>query len=97
HSPSLFPYTTLFRSIASAVWIYMSIYALFLMCPFVLRSSRRVIALGATLAAVTSAATLVFLLIPAELAFPPPARASEPGATAQRSEEHTSQLQSRSA
>jgi membrane-associated phospholipid phosphatase len=69
--------------IASAVWIYMSIYALFLMCPFVLRSSRRVIALGATLAAVTSAATIGFLLIPAELAFPSPARASEPGATAQ--------------
>jgi membrane-associated phospholipid phosphatase len=68
--------------IASAVWIYMSIYALFLMCPFVLRSSRRIIALGATLAAVTSAATIGFLLIPAELAFPSPAHANEAGATA---------------
>lgn len=68
--------------LAWAVWIYMSIYALFLMCPFVLRSPRQIVALGATLATVTSVAAIVFLLVPAELAFPDPARGVETGATA---------------
>jgi membrane-associated phospholipid phosphatase len=69
--------------IAAAVWIYMSIYALFLMAPFVLRSPRRLIALGGSLAAVTAAGAVVFLLVPSELAFPSRAGAMAPGVTAQ--------------
>jgi membrane-associated phospholipid phosphatase len=68
--------------VAAAAWVYMSIYALFLMAPLVLRSPREVMALGASLAAVTATAGLTFLLLPAELAFPPPAGAIEPGPTA---------------
>jgi hypothetical protein len=69
--------------VVSAVWAYMSIYPLFLMAPFVLRSSRQVIALGACLAAVNSAGAIGFLLIPAELTFPSRGAAIEPGVTAQ--------------
>ena len=68
-------------AIPAAVWAYMSIYALFLMGPFVLRSSRRLIALGAALAAVALVAGIGFVLFPAELVYPVPVDASGPGAT----------------
>ena len=69
-------------AIPATVWAYMSIYALFLMGPFVLRSSRRLIALGAALAAVALVAGIGFVLIPAELVYPVAVDASGPGATA---------------
>lgn len=56
--------------VAWTAWIYMSIYALFVMCPFVLRSPRQIVSLGAALASVTAVAAVCFLLLPAELAFP---------------------------
>ena len=69
-------------AIPATVWAYMSIYALFLMGPFVLRSSRRLIALGAALAAVALVAGIGFVLFPAELVYPVAVDASGPGATA---------------
>lgn len=68
--------------VPTAAWVYMSIYALFMMAPFVLRSSGELIALGAALAAVTTAGAAGFLLVPAEVAFPSRMGAIEPGATA---------------
>ena len=50
---------------------YMSMYLLFIMAPFVLRRRCEVRALVATLALVIGAAGVVFLLVPAVLAFPP--------------------------
>jgi membrane-associated phospholipid phosphatase len=52
------------------VWIYMSIYALFLMAPFVLRTREQIIALGLTHASLVVGAALGFLAVPAELAYP---------------------------
>jgi membrane-associated phospholipid phosphatase len=69
-------------AVPAAVWVYMSIYAVFLMGPFVLRSSRRLIALGAALAAVALVAGIGFLLFPAEAVYPTTVDASGPGATA---------------
>jgi membrane-associated phospholipid phosphatase len=69
-------------ALPATVWAYMSIYALFLMGPFVLRSSRRLIALGAALAVVALVAGLGFLLFPSELVYPTAVDASGPGATA---------------
>lgn len=57
-----------------AAWAYMSIYGLFLIAPFVLRSRREIGALAAALAAVTGVAGLGFLLLPSELAWPEPYR-----------------------
>jgi membrane-associated phospholipid phosphatase len=56
---------------APAVWVYMTIYALFLMAPFVLRAPERVIALAATHAAVVLVGGVGFLLLPSELAYRP--------------------------
>ncbi len=51
---------------------YMSLYALFLLSPFILRTRREVRALVRTLALVIAAGGIGFLLFPAELAFAPP-------------------------
>jgi membrane-associated phospholipid phosphatase len=51
---------------------YMSMYGLFLLAPFVLRTRREVRALVCTLALVIAAGGICFLLFPAELAFAPP-------------------------
>jgi membrane-associated phospholipid phosphatase len=51
---------------------YMSLYLLFLLAPFVLRTRREIRALVATLALVIVCGGVAFLLCPAELAFAPP-------------------------
>jgi membrane-associated phospholipid phosphatase len=56
--------------IPGAVWIYSSIYALFLMAPFVLRSPREFIALAVTHVSIVAAAALGFLVLPAQTAYP---------------------------
>jgi membrane-associated phospholipid phosphatase len=60
---------------------YMSIYPLFVMAPFVLRTRREFRAAVATLAGVILIGGICFLLIPAQLAFAPP-RPGELGAWA---------------
>jgi hypothetical protein len=55
--------------VPAAVVFYMSMYVLFGMAPFVLRSRRQLEALSATLAAETLAAGVCFLILPAELAY----------------------------
>jgi hypothetical protein len=52
--------------------VYMSIYLLFLAAPFVLRTRREVTALAINQALAILLAGLIFLLVPANLAFPPP-------------------------
>jgi hypothetical protein len=52
--------------------VYMSIYALFLAAPFVLRTRREIITLAIAQAWATSIAGICFLLIPAQLAYPQP-------------------------
>ncbi|HVT57029.1 MAG TPA: phosphatase PAP2 family protein [Thermoanaerobaculia bacterium] len=52
--------------------VYMSIYVLFILAPFVLRTRRELRAAITTLAVITFAGGIGFLLFPAELAFPPP-------------------------
>jgi len=52
--------------------VYMSIYALFLAAPFVLRTRREITMLAITQASATSIAGICFLLIPAKLAYTPP-------------------------
>jgi len=52
--------------------VYMSIYLLFLAGPFILRTRREFRAVIATLATMTGIAGVGFLLIPGQLAFPPP-------------------------
>jgi membrane-associated phospholipid phosphatase len=56
--------------VPEAVWIYMSIYALFLMAPFVLQSPRDLFALAFTHASLVAAAVIGFLVLPARTAFP---------------------------
>lgn len=68
--------------VPAAVWVYMSMYALFLMAPFVLRSPRTLVALGATHAAIVLVAGVGFLLVPAELAYPSTTGLPDRGATA---------------
>jgi membrane-associated phospholipid phosphatase len=68
--------------VPGAVWVYMTLYALFLMAPFVLRSPRSLMALGATHAAIVLVAGIGFLLIPAGLAYPPTFGSTDPGVTA---------------
>ncbi|HEX4965708.1 MAG TPA: phosphatase PAP2 family protein [Thermoanaerobaculia bacterium] len=51
---------------------YMSLYGLFLLAPFVLRTRREFRALVLTLAFVIAGSGVGFLLFPAQLAFPPP-------------------------
>jgi membrane-associated phospholipid phosphatase len=50
---------------------YMSVYGLFLLAPFVLRTRREFVAAVWTVAAAIAAAGVGFLLVPAELAFAP--------------------------
>jgi hypothetical protein len=59
--------------IPSFTLIYMSIYALFLAAPFVLRSRREITTLAISQALAISLAGICFLLIPAQLAYSPPA------------------------
>ena len=58
--------------IPAMVWVYMSLYLLFLGAPFILRTREYLRALAVTLATVTLCAGICFLLLPGELAFPPP-------------------------
>jgi membrane-associated phospholipid phosphatase len=51
---------------------YLSIYPLFWMAPFILRSRRQIAALCLALAAVTLGGGVCFVLFPAEALFPPP-------------------------
>jgi len=54
---------------------YMSIYPLFLMAPFVLRTRREFRAVVITLAVIIGCSGIVFLLLPAQLAYAPPREA----------------------
>lgn len=56
----------------SMVMVYMSIYILFFLSPFVLRTYRELRALAITFATVTFIAGICFLLLPTEVAFPQP-------------------------
>jgi hypothetical protein len=62
------------------VWIYLSINLIFLAVPFVLRSRAELLALWTALAIVVLVAGCSFLLIPSELAFPPPGDLGASGA-----------------
>jgi membrane-associated phospholipid phosphatase len=53
------------------VWVYSSIYLVFLAAPLVLRRERQIRSLAATLSVVTLAGGVGFLLLPARLAYPP--------------------------
>jgi membrane-associated phospholipid phosphatase len=68
--------------VGEAVWLYMSIYALFLMAPFVLRSPKELIALGVTHASVVAVAAIGFLVSPAALAYPAVDRGTSDAITA---------------
>jgi hypothetical protein len=57
--------------VPSFTLIYMSIYALFLAAPFVLRTRREITTLAAAQATAIFVAGIGFLLIPARIAFPP--------------------------
>ncbi len=52
--------------------VYMSIYLLFLAAPFILRRKHEFLALAMTLNLVILVAGICFLLLPAQLAYPPP-------------------------
>lgn len=80
--PVDFAWETAIPFVPEAVWIYMSIYALFLMAPFVLRSPRELIALGVTHASLVAAAAIGFLALPAALAYPAVADPATDGLTA---------------
>lgn len=58
--------------VPSFTLIYMSIYALFVAAPFVLRTRREIITLAVTQALAISIAGICFLLLPAQLAYAPP-------------------------
>jgi membrane-associated phospholipid phosphatase len=66
------PFEAAIPFVPGLAWIYMSIYLPFLAAPFLLRSRRELDALAAALAVVIVTAGLVFLLLPAELGYPPP-------------------------
>ena len=68
--------------VPAAVWLYMTMYALFLMAPFVLRSPRKLMALGSTHAAIVFVAGISFLAVPAQLAYPTTIGVPERGVTA---------------
>jgi len=58
--------------VPAAVVGYMSLYGLFAMAPFILRTQRELRALAASLATAIIIGGICFLLFPAELAFPEP-------------------------
>jgi membrane-associated phospholipid phosphatase len=58
--------------VPEAVLVYISCYALFALAPFVLRRRREFLALAWSLNGTIFAAGIIFLLVPAQLAFPPP-------------------------
>jgi membrane-associated phospholipid phosphatase len=58
--------------VPAAVLGYMSLYPLFWMAPFVQRTRQEIHALFGTLAAVTLVASICFVMLPVENAFPPP-------------------------
>jgi membrane-associated phospholipid phosphatase len=58
--------------VPATVLLYLSLYLLFWMAPFILHSRRELKALAVTLAVVTLGAGACFLVLPAETAFPPP-------------------------
>jgi membrane-associated phospholipid phosphatase len=58
--------------VAPMLVFYVSIYPLFCLAPFILRTRRECRALAASMAVTTAIAGVGFLLCPAELAFPPP-------------------------
>ncbi len=70
--PVHFPAELAIPFIPAMTPFYMSIYLLFWMAPFVLRTSREFRALVVTLAVVTFCSGIGFLLFPADLAFAPP-------------------------
>ena len=68
--PIHFAWETRLPLVPGAVWIYMSIYGLFLAAPFILRSPREIVALAVTHASLVAAAAIGFLALPAALAYP---------------------------
>ena len=58
--------------VPEAAIVYMSIYPLFLVAPFILRKRRDFFALAMTLNLVILVAGICFLLFPAQVAYPPP-------------------------
>jgi membrane-associated phospholipid phosphatase len=58
--------------VPAAVLLYMSVYPLFALAPFVLRDRREILALSLTQNTLILVAGVVFLCLPAELAFPLP-------------------------
>ena len=71
--PVAFPGELRIPFVPAMTLFYMSLYFLFLLAPFVLRTRREVRALVWTLALVIAVGGIGFLLFPAELAFAPPA------------------------
>jgi membrane-associated phospholipid phosphatase len=63
--------------VPAAVIGYMSLYGLFAIAPFILRTKRELRALAATLATAIVVGGICFLLFPAELAFPEPTKLGE--------------------
>ena len=57
--------------VPSMTVFYMSLYGLFLMAPFILRTRREFVAAASTMAVAIAAGGIGFLLFPAELAFAP--------------------------
>ena len=70
--PVHFPAELAIPFIPAMTLFYMSIYLLFWMAPFVLRTRREIRAFVVTLAVVTFCGGVGFLLFPADLAFAPP-------------------------
>lgn len=74
--PVAFPFELRIPFVPSMTLAYMSIYLLFLLAPFVLRTRRELRAAVWTLAWITFCGGVGFLLLPAQLAFPPPRQAA---------------------
>lgn len=80
--PIHFAWETRIPLVPGTVWIYMSIYALFLAAPFILRSPQALIALAVTHASLVAAAAIGFLAFPAALAYPAADVSASQGITA---------------
>ncbi|MDX1527217.1 MAG: phosphatase PAP2 family protein [Gammaproteobacteria bacterium] len=75
HSARIAVHTRVELGVPFVPWMiaaYMSIYLLFVMVPFVLRTRREVSEFGRTLAILIFVSGISFLLLPAQLAFDPP-------------------------